>query len=163
MNKKLNMLPSHKALSKLKSNKTQMDVDSNSLYPSALWDENSVYPKMATAFVFKPYMNDEYVEALNNQTFNEGGDKFAKLTIKNYNPPDVIFKHLPFTEKVKKIEVNRMRKSFINDPLTSVDNQEIVKTVGNVIEFYEGVIYRENFKVSPFKKVLENFFASGQK
>ena len=42
INKKLNMLPIHKELSKLDSNKTQMDFDATSLYPSAMWDENSV-------------------------------------------------------------------------------------------------------------------------
>ena len=44
INKKLNMLPIHKELSKLNSNKTQMDFDATSLYPSAMWDEKSVYP-----------------------------------------------------------------------------------------------------------------------
>ena len=42
------MLPIHKELSKLNSNKTQMDYDANSLYPSAMWDENSVYLKKET-------------------------------------------------------------------------------------------------------------------
>ena len=36
VNKKLNMLPIHKKLSKLDSNKTQMDYDATSLYPSAM-------------------------------------------------------------------------------------------------------------------------------
>ena len=45
VNKKLNMLPIHKELSKLDSNKTQMSYDATSLYPSAMWDCNSVYPK----------------------------------------------------------------------------------------------------------------------
>ena len=40
INKKLNMLPIHKELSKLDSNKTQMDYDATSLYPSAMWDKN---------------------------------------------------------------------------------------------------------------------------
>ena len=44
VNKKLNMLSIHKELSKLDSNKTQMDFDATSLYPSAMWDQNSVYP-----------------------------------------------------------------------------------------------------------------------
>ena len=54
--KKLNMLPIHKELSKLDSNKTQMGYDANGLYPSAMWDENSVYPKIETGFAFKPNM-----------------------------------------------------------------------------------------------------------
>ena len=163
VNKKLNMLSIHKKLSKLNSNKTQMDFDATFLYPSAMWDKNSVYPKIETGFAFKPYMNDAYVEAFNNHTFNEDGDESAILTIKYYNPPDLIFQHLPVKEKVKKVEVNRMRNGYIIDTLTSVDIQEIVKIGGKVIEIYEGVIYREDFKVSPFRKVIEKLFALRQK
>ena len=163
VNKKLNMLSIHKELSKLNSNKTQMDFDATSLYPSAMWDENSVYPKKETGFAFKPHMNKTYVEAFNNKTFNEDGDESAILTIKYYNPPDLIFQHLPIKEKVKKLEVNRMRNGYIFDTLTSIDIQEIVKIGGKVVEIYEGVYYRENLKVSPFRKVIEKFFALGQK
>ena len=108
-------------------------------------------------------MNDVYVEAFNNQSFNEDGDESAILTIKYHNPLDLIFQHLPVKEKVKKIEVNRMRNGYIIDTLTSVDIQEIVKIGGKVVEIYEGVIYRENFKVSPFRKVIEKLFALRQK
>ena len=163
INKKLNMLPIHKELSKLDSNKTQIDFDATSLYPSAMWDGIAVYPKIETGFAFKPDMNDVYVEAFNNQTFNEDGDESAILTIKYYKPPNLIIQQLPVKEKVKKIEVNRMRKRYINDTLTSLDIQEIVKVGGKVIRIYQGVIYRENFKVSPFKKVLEKLFALRQK
>ena len=140
-----------------------MDFDATSLYPSGMWDENSVYPKIETGFAFKPHMNDIYVEAFNNQTFNEDGDESAILTIKYYNPPNLIFQHLPVIEKVKNIEVNRMRNGYIIDTLTSVDIQEIVKTSGRVIQIYEGVIYRENFKISPFRKVREKLFALRKK
>ena len=157
------MLPIHKELSKLNSNKTQMDFDATSLYPSAMWDESSVYPKIETGFAFKPHMNDVCVEAFNNQSFNEDGDESAILTIKYHNPPDLMFQHLPVKEKVEKIEVNRMRNGYIVDTLTSVDIQEIVKIGGKVVEIYEGVIYRKNFKVSPFRKVIEKLFASRQK
>ena len=160
---KLNMLSVPEELSKLNSNKTQMDFDATSLYPSAMWDGNSVYPKRETGFAFKPHMNRTYVEAFNNQTFNEDGDESAVLTIKYYNPPDLILQHLPVKEKVKKIEVNRMRNGYIIDTITSVDNQEIVKIGEKVVEIYEGVIYRENFKVSLFRKFIENLFALRQK
>ena len=109
--------------------------------------------------LFKPHMNDGYVEAFNNQTFNEDGDESAILTIKYYNPPDLIFQHLPNKEKANKVDVNRMRNGYIIDTLTSVDIQEIVKTSGKVFEIYEGFIYRENFKISPFRKVIEKIFA----
>ena len=102
VNKKLNMLPIHKKLSKLDSNKTQMDFDATSLYPSAMWDEKSVYPKIETGFAFKPHMNDVYVEAFNNQIFNEDGNESAVLTIKYHNPSDLIFQHLQLKKKLKK-------------------------------------------------------------
>ena len=41
--------------------------------------------------------------------------------------------------------------------------KKIVKVGGKVIENYEGVIYRESFKVSPFRKVIDKLFALRQK
>ena len=139
-----------------------MDFDATSLYPSATWDENSVYPKIETGFAFKPHMNKTYVEAFNNQTFNQDGDESGILRIKYYNPPDLIFQHLSVKEKVKNIEVNKMRNGYIIDTLNSLDIQEIVKIGGRVIEIYEGVIYRENFKINPFRKVMETLFSLRQ-
>ena len=133
------------------------------LYPSATWDEISVYPKIETGFALKPHINHVYVEAFNNQTFNQHGDESAILTIKYYNPPNLIFQHLPVKEKVKEVEVNSMRHGYVIDTLTSIDIQEIVKIGGEVVEIYEGVIYRENFKISPFRKVIEKSFALRQK
>ena len=52
-----------------------------------------------------------------------------------------------------------MRNGYIIDTLTSVDIQEIVKIGGKIIQIYEGVIYRENFKISPFRKAIEKLFA----
>ena len=56
-----------------------------------------------------------------------------------------------------------MRNVYIVDTLTSVDIQEIVKIGGKVIENFKGVIYCENFKVSPFKKVVDKLFELRQK
>ena len=56
-----------------------------------------------------------------------------------------------------------MRSAYILNNLTFVEIQEIVKTVGKVIQIYEGVICRENFKVSLFKKVIEKLFNSRTK
>ena len=53
-----------------------------------------------------------------------------------------------------------MRNGYIIDTLTSVEIQEIVRIGGKVTEIYEGVIYREHFKTSPFRKVIEKLFAS---
>ena len=56
-----------------------------------------------------------------------------------------------------------MRNGYIIDVLTSVDICEIVKIGGKIIQIYEGVIYRENFKISPFRKVIEKLFALRKK
>ena len=56
-----------------------------------------------------------------------------------------------------------MRNGYIIDTLTSVDIQEIVKIGGKILRIYEGVIYRENFKVSPSRKGKENLFALRRK
>ena len=140
-----------------------MDFDATSLYPSAMWNSNSVYPKIESGFCFKPQTNNVYVEAFNNQTLNQGGDESAILTIKYYNPPNLMFQHLPVKEKGKKIEVNRMQNGYIIDTLTSVDICEIVKIGGKVIQIYEGFIYQQNFRISPFRKVIEKLFALRQK
>ena len=81
INKELNKLPIHKKLQKLDLNDVMMDFDATSLYPSAMWDKNSVYPEIETGFAFKPHMNKTYVEAFNNETFNQDGDESAILTI----------------------------------------------------------------------------------
>ena len=125
-----------------------------------MWVEKSVYPRIETGYAHRKDMNDELVEKFNNQTFTQGS---AILKIKYYNPKNLIVQHLPIKEKDKKIEINRMRNGYIVDTLTSVDIQEIVKIGGKVIEIYEGVIYRENFKVSPFKKVIDNLIKLRQK
>ena len=57
------------------------------------------------------------------------------------------------------MDINGTRYGYILDHLASADIQEIVEIGGKVIEIYEGVIYRENFKVSPFRKDIEKLFA----
>ena len=123
-------------------------------------DEKSIYPRIETGYAFTRDMNNELVEKFRNQTFTQGS---VILKIKNYNPKNLIVQHLPIKEKVNKIEINRMRNGYIIDTLTSVDIQEIVKIGGKVIEIYESVFYRENFKVSPFRKVIDKLFALRQK
>ena len=81
-------------------------------------------------------MNDICLEAFNNQKFNHDGVESAILRTKHYNPPNLTFQHLPGKEKVKKIEVKRMRNGYILDNLTSVNVCEIAKTGGKVIEIY---------------------------
>ena len=125
-----------------------------------MWDKSSIYPKIETGYPFTPDMNNELVEKFNNQTFTQGS---AILKMKYYNPKNLIVQHLPVREKVNKTEINRMRNGYITQVLTSVDIQEIVKYGGKVIQIYEGVIYRENFEISPFEKIIDELFALRQK
>ena len=157
------MLSIHKELSKLISNNIQLDYDPTMLYPSAMWDRKSVYPKLESGFCFQPYMNDIYVEAFSIQIFNQDGDESAILRKKFYNLPNLMFQPLTVKEKVKKIEVNRKRNGYIIYNLTSVGTCERVEIGGKRIEIYEGVFYRENFRISPFRKVIKKLFALRQK
>ena len=125
-----------------------------------MWDEKSIYPRIETGYAYTRDMKDELVEKLNTVNINQGS---AILKIKYYNPKNLIVQHLPVKGKEKKIEINRMRNAYIIDNLTSADIQEIVKIGGKVIEIYKGVIYHENFEVSPFRKIIDKLFALRQK
>ena len=160
INENLGELELHKLIKQIKITHLLWDFDANSLYPSAMWDENSIYPRIETGYAFTRDMNKFLVHKFNNGNFNQGS---AFLKIKYYNPKNLIVQHLPVKEKEGKIEINRVRNRYIVDTLTSVDIQEIVKIGGKVIEIYEGVIYRENFKVSPFRKVIDILFKLRQK
>ena len=160
INEKLSQLPIHQLIKQIKLEELLWDYDATSLYPSAMWDEKSIYPRIETGYAFTRDMNKILVHRFNNQNFTQGS---AILKIKYYNPKNLIVQHLPIKEKEKKIEINRMRNGYIIDTLTSVDIQEIVKIGGKVVEIYEGVIYRENFKISPFRKVIDILFKLRQK
>ena len=56
-----------------------------------------------------------------------------------------------------------MGSGYIIDTSTSVDFCYIVKIGGRVIEIYEGYFYRENFEISPIRKVIEKLFTLGLK
>ena len=48
------------------------DFNCTSLYPSAMWEKLSIYPKIERGYAFTSDMNDELVEKFNNQTFTQG-------------------------------------------------------------------------------------------
>ena len=104
-------------------------------------------------------MKNEIVKKFKEDNFTRGS---AFLKIKYSNPKNLIVQHLPVKERGK-CETNRKRNGYIIDTLTSVDIQQIVKTGGKVIEINEGVIYRKNFRVSPFKTVIDKLFELIQK
>ena len=136
-NEKLSDLPIHQAIRQSKIIELLWDFDCVSSYPSAMWDKNSIYPKIESVYAFTRNLNDELVEKFNNQTFTRGS---AILKIKYYNPKNLIVQRLPVKEREKKNEINRMRNGYIVQTLTSVDIQEIVNVGVRVIGIYEGVI-----------------------
>ena len=105
-------------------------------------------------------MNDEFIEKFVTGIFTQGS---AILKIKYYNLKNLIVEHLPVREREKKNESFRVRNGYIIDHRSSVDFQEIIKIGGRLIEIYEGVIYRENFKVCPFRKMIDKLFSLRQK
>ena len=56
INNKFSKLPTHEQLQKLNVHEFMMDFDARSLFPSAMWDEKSVFPKKETWFALKPHM-----------------------------------------------------------------------------------------------------------
>ena len=131
INEKLSQLGIHQLLKQLPLKELLWCFDCTSLYPSAMWDPKSIYPKIEPGHAFTPDMNDELVEKFNNQTFTHGS---AILKVKYYNPKNLNVQHLPVKEKEKEIEINRMRNGYITQVLTSVDIQEIVKIGGIIIQ-----------------------------
>ena len=68
INRKLGELPIHQLLKQLSVNALLWVYDANRLYPSAMSDEKSIYPKKETEYAYTKDMNDELVEKCNNQT-----------------------------------------------------------------------------------------------
>ena len=160
INEKPSQLLIHHLLKQIKLVKLLWDFDSVSLYPSVMWDGNNIYPRKETGHAFTEDMNAELVEKINTAKSTQGS---AILKNKYYNPKILIVQHLPVKEREKKIENNHMRNGYFIDTLTSADIQETVKLGGKVIQIDEGVTYRKNFRVGPFRKVIGKLYASRQK
>ena len=64
VNKNLGELPIHQLLQHLSLNDILWDFDAVSLYPSAMSDERSFYPRTETGYAFTPDMNDELVKKI---------------------------------------------------------------------------------------------------
>ena len=155
INKNSGELPVHKLLQQLSLDDLLWDYDAVSLYPSAMWDENSIYPRIETRYAYTEDMNDELVKKFNSGNFNQGT---AISKMKYYNPKNLTAQHLLVKEREKKIQINRMRSGYFIQTLTSVDIQEFCKIGSKRIQIYEGVIYREDCKVSRFGKAIYKLF-----
>ena len=59
ISKKLGQPPVHKLTKQIKIDELLWDFDATSLYPSAMWDENSIYPRIETGYAFTKEMNNK--------------------------------------------------------------------------------------------------------
>ena len=91
INEKLSELDISKKLQTFKRDNLLMAFDATSLYPSAMYDEKSVYPKVETGYAFTSEMNDEIVNQLNTNTLQGAA---------------ILKKHIP-VEEVKKVEIEK--------------------------------------------------------
>ena len=163
LERKLGELNISKELQKINKDDLLVSYDFNSLYPSAQIDINSTWPKIETAYSFEKYMNDAVCYLFNSQKWNQL-NRSAFLTIKYYNPENLIFQHLPIKEKIKNPyknnrfeEINRMRNGIIIDTLTSVDIVEIVKCGGVILEVFEG-FFCHNLEYNPYTEFVTDMF-----
>ena len=65
INENICKLPIHQLLNLSKIKKLLWAFDSVSLYPSAIWDEKSIYPRSETGYSLSEDMNDELVNNFN--------------------------------------------------------------------------------------------------
>ena len=61
LNKNLGELPIHQFLKQLSLNDLLWSYDANSLYPSAMSDDMSLFPRIETGYAFTPDMNGEII------------------------------------------------------------------------------------------------------
>ena len=93
------MLPIHEELSKIDLFKSRMDFDATSSFPSAMWDEKSVYPKIEIGYAFTLHMNDVFVNDFNNQTFNQDGIDNAFLKTKKFTVQQILYFNISLLKK----------------------------------------------------------------
>ena len=99
INEKLSNLRLHKIVKPIELIHLIWDFDAVSLYPSAMWDKKSIYPRIETGYAYTRDMNDELAEKFNTGNFTQRSDI---LKIKYYNPKNLIVQHIPVKEKEKK-------------------------------------------------------------
>jgi len=142
-------------------NEFLMAFDATSLYPSAMYDENSEYPKAESARKFRQEEEREIVYKFNTQTFRP---KTGIFSVVFQYPNDMFFQPVPIKDKVKNqnnnshVKVIRFRNGICYDVLTSVDIQEIVRCGGKILHITDGIIYEKNYQVSPFRNYIEKLF-----
>ena len=102
INEKLSKLPLHQLIKQIKIDELLWYFNAVSIYPSAIWDEKSIYLRIETGYAFTEVMNDELLENFNTGNFTQGS---AILRIKCYNPKNLIVQQLPVREKMIKLKL----------------------------------------------------------
>ena len=72
INENLSQLSIQQLIKQIKLDELLWDFDAVSLYPSAIWDENSIYPRIETGYALTIDMNDELFENINTGKFTQG-------------------------------------------------------------------------------------------
>ena len=80
-------------------------MDAVYLYPSAMGDPETDYPRIETGNAYTEDMNSGLVEKFNKQPFTQGS---AILKINFFSTKNPIVQHIPIKEKVNRSEKNRM-------------------------------------------------------
>ena len=163
LERKLGQLEISKELQKINKDDLLVSYDSSSLYPSAQIETNSIWPEVETAYPFKKGMSDAVCSLFNRGKWNEL-NRSAFLTVKNHNPQNLVFQHLPIKEKIENSyknnrleEINRMKNGRILDTLTSVDIVEIVFYGGIFLEVYEG-FFCHNLECNSYTEFVTDMF-----
>ena len=69
INEKLSQLRIHQLIKQVNIDELLWDFDAVSLYPSAMYDANSIYPRIEIGYAFTENMNDELVKKFNTGSF----------------------------------------------------------------------------------------------
>ena len=82
-----------------------MDFDTNSLYPTAGADKESVYSKIESGYAFTKDLIDiqlDLFKAFDIQSFTEHN---AIVRRKNFNPENKFLQHITVTKRVEKAQI----------------------------------------------------------
>ena len=98
INKNSSEFPIHQFSKKLNLNDLLWSYDTNSLNPSAMSDDMSIFPRIETGYAFRPDMNDEVVKKFNEVIFTQGRP-FLKI---KYNNPKKFNRSTPPSKRTSK-------------------------------------------------------------
>ena len=117
-----------------------VSYDFNFPYLSAQIDKNNTWPKVGSTCPFEKCLSNSVCTFFNSGRWNEL-NRPAFSVVKNHNPENSIFQHLPRKERIinphknNRLEtINRRRKGLLIDSLTSVEIVELVKCEGVLLE-----------------------------